>query len=104
MNYVRIDLPLFEHHEWSIPAALGARAIQRVAPAKYWTYVDYVFKNQEAIGKQSFDKVIEDFAEDNDISWAAIKPIYTSKEERQALLDQVSAAIRLGMPRSRPSM
>jgi len=97
ISYVRIDLPLFEHHQWAIPAALGARAIQRVAPAKYWTYVDYVFKNQEAIGKQSFDKVIQDFAEDNDIDWAAIKPIYTSKEERQALLDQVSRAYSAGI-------
>lgn len=97
VSYVRIDLPLFENHQWAIPAALGARAIQRVAPAKYWTYVDYVFKNQEAIGKQPFDKVIQDFAEDNDISWAAIRPIYTSKAERQALLDQVSRAYSLGI-------
>src|SRR5690349_21754046 len=23
VNYTRIDLPLFEHHEWSVPAAMG---------------------------------------------------------------------------------
>lgn len=97
ISYVRIDLPLFEHHEWAIPAAAAARAIQKVAPGKYWTYVDYVFKNQEAIGKQPFDKVIQDFAEDNDISWVAIKPIYNSKAERQALLEQVSRAFSLGI-------
>lgn len=96
-SYVRIDLPLFENHQWAIPAAAAARAIQRVAPAKYWTYVDYVFKNQEAIGKQPFDKVIQEFAEDNDISWAALKPIYSSKAERQALLDQVTRAYSLGI-------
>src|SRR5687768_7689774 len=97
LDYIRIDLPLFEHHEWAIPAAAAARAIQKVAPAKYWTYVDYVFKNQEAIGKQPFDKVIQEFAEDHDISWAAIKPIYNSKAERQALLEQVSRAFSLGI-------
>ncbi len=96
-SYVRIDLPLFEHHQWAIPAAAGARAIQKVAPSKYWTYVDYIFKNQEAIGKQSFDKVIEDFAADNDIDWAALKPLYSSKAERQALLEQVSRAYSLGI-------
>ena len=96
-TYIRIDLPLFEHHEWAIPAAAGARAIQRVAPGKYWTYVDYIFKNQEAIGKQPFDKVIQDFAEDHDISWATLKPIYSSKAERQAILDQVSRAYSLGI-------
>ncbi len=97
VSYARIDLPLFEHHEWAIPAAAAARAIQKVAPTKYWAYVDYVFKNQENISKQPFDKVIQDFAEDNDIDWNALKPIYASKAERQALLDQVSKIYAIGI-------
>ena len=97
MNYVRIDLPLFEHHEWSVPAAMGARAIQRVAPAKYWQYVDYVFKNQEEIGKRKFDDVIKEFASDNDLDWTALQKVYSSKTERQALLDQVSRAFAAGI-------
>ena len=97
MNYVRIDLPLFEHHEWAVPAAMAARAIQRVAPAKYWAYVDYVFKNQETIGKRKFDEVLNEYLDDNDIDAAAVKKIYSSKTERQALLDQVSRAFSLGI-------
>jgi protein-disulfide isomerase len=97
MNYVRIDLPLFEHHEWSLPAAMGARALQRVAPAKYWQYVDYIFKNQETIGKRKFDDVIKEFAEDNDLDWTAIQKIYNSKTERQTLLDQISRAFASGI-------
>lgn len=97
ISYARIDLPLFEHHEWAVPAAAGARAIQKVAPTKYWTYVDYIFKNQENISKQPFDKVIQDFAEDHDIDWNAIKPIYSSKAERQAILDQVSRIYAIGI-------
>lgn len=97
MNYVRIDLPLFEHHDWSIQAAMAARAIQRVAPAKYWQYVDYVFKNQEAIGKRKFDQVLQEYAQDNDLDLAAIQKIYGSKTERQALLDQVSRAFAVGI-------
>lgn len=97
INYVRIDLPLFEHHEWALQAAAAARAIQKVAPAKYWTYVDYVFKNQENIGKLPIDKVVQDFCEDNEIDWNAVKPIYFSKSERQAILDQVSKAYTLGI-------
>lgn len=97
LNYVRIDLPLFEHHEWSIPAAMGARALQRVAPAKYWQYVDYIFKNQEAIGKQKIDDVVRNWVEDNDVDWAAFQKIYASKAERQALLDQVSRAFTIGV-------
>jgi protein-disulfide isomerase len=97
MNYVRIDLPLFEHHEWAVPAAMGARAIQRVAPAKYWQYVDYVFKNQETIGKRKFDEVFKEFAGDHDLDLAALLKIYNSKSERQALLDQVSRAFAVGV-------
>jgi protein-disulfide isomerase len=97
MNYVRIDLPLFEHHEWSIQAAMGARALQKVAPAKYWAYVDYVFKNQEEIGKRKIDDVVREWMEDHDVDWTAIAKIYNSKTERQALLDQVSRAFAVGV-------
>lgn len=92
VNYTRIDLPLFEHHEWSIPAALGARAIQRVAPAKYWNYVDFIFTMQEAISREKFDEILKNFCSDNDISWPAVEKIYHSPQERAAILDQVSRA------------
>ena len=97
INYYRLDLPLFEHHEWALPAAMGARAIQRVAPAKYWAYADYIFKNQEEIGKRQFDTVLKEYCEDHDIDFAAVNKIYSSKTERQALLDQVSRAFALGI-------
>jgi protein-disulfide isomerase len=95
--YRRLDLPLFEHHEWSIYAALGAHAIQKVAPAMYWEYADFIFKNQEAIGKQPFDKVLENFCEDHDIAWAKVAPLYKSTAERQLILDGVSRAFDNGL-------
>lgn len=97
VNYTRLDLPLFEHHEWAISAAMAARAIQRVAPKKYWEYVDYVFKNQEVIGKRPFDEVFREYAEDHDLDWAALQQIYTSKTERAALMNQVSRAFAVGV-------
>jgi protein-disulfide isomerase len=97
VNYIRIDLPLFEHHQWAVPAAMGARAIQRVAPAKYWDYVDYIFKNQESINARKFDEVLRDYVADNDLDWTAINRIYSSKSERTELLDQVSRAFGAGI-------
>jgi protein-disulfide isomerase len=97
VHYLRLDLPLFEHHEWSIYAALGAHAIHKVAPAMYWEYADFIFKNQEVIGKQPFDKVLQNFCEDHDISWAKVQPLYKSNEERQAILDGVSKAFDNGL-------
>jgi len=97
IHYIRLDLPLFEHHDWAVAAALGARALQRVAPTKYWSYVDYVFKNQEAIGKRKIDDVVREWMEDNDVDWAAVSKIYNSRAERQAVLDQVSRAFAVGI-------
>ncbi|HEV8432774.1 MAG TPA: thioredoxin domain-containing protein [Thermoanaerobaculia bacterium] len=97
VHYLRLDLPLFEHHEWAIYAALGAHAIHKVAPAAYWEYADFVFKNQEEISKQPFDKVLQNFCEDHDIAWAKILPLYKSNEERAAILDGVSRAFDNGL-------
>jgi len=91
VDYVRLDFPLFEHHEWAMPAALAARAIEKVAPAEYWKYVNYVYANQEEIGKRkSFDDVIREYCQDRDINWSAVEKIYRSPAERTALLEQVS--------------
>jgi hypothetical protein len=97
VDYYRLDLPLFEHHEWALAAALGARAISKVAPAKYWNYVNFVYENQETIGKQPFDKFYQNWIEDNDINWKAIEKIYKSPAEKKALIDQVSRAFDNGV-------
>ncbi len=97
VDYYRLDLPLFEHHLWALDAALGARALSKVAPAKYWTYVNFVFENQETIGKQSFGKFLQNFCEDNDLNWKAIEKIYRSPAEKKALIDQVSRAFDSGV-------
>jgi len=97
VHYARIDLPLFEHHEWAFPAAMGARAIQKVAPAQYWKYVDFLFQNQEAVDKQKFDTVLKNFCEDRDINWTAVEKIYRDPAQRQALMDQVSLAFDNGI-------
>lgn len=97
VDYIRLDLPLFEHHEWAFQAAMGARAIQRVAPAKYWEYVNTVFANQEVLTKERIDDFVKNFVTDRDLDWNAVNAIYSSKTERQALLDQVSKAFALGI-------
>ncbi len=97
ISYIRMDLPLFEHHEWSIYAAMGARAIHKVAPAKYWSYVNFVFGDQEAIGKQKFDDVLKHFCEDSDIDWKAVEKIYRDPKEKALLLEQVSRAFDNGI-------
>ena len=97
VDYYRLDLPLFEHHEWALAAALGARAISKVAPAKYWDYVNFVYENQETIGKQPFDKFYQNWIEDHDINWKAIEKIYKSPTEKKALIDQVSRAFDNGV-------
>jgi len=97
VDYIRLDLPLFEHHEWALPAAMAARAISRVAPKEYWRYADYVYANQEEIGKRKFDDFIREYCQDRDINWPAVEKIYRSPAERAALLEQVSRAFDNGV-------
>lgn len=101
VDYYRVDLPLFEHHNWSLQAALGARALAKVAPAKYWSYANFLFENQETIDKatekQSFDVTFKNWIEDNDIDWKAIEKIYRSPAEKTALVEQVSRAFDNGI-------
>jgi protein-disulfide isomerase len=97
INYYRVDLPLFEHHEWALQAALAARALGKVAPAKYWSFANFVFENQETIEKQPFDTTFKNWIEDNDVSWKAVEKIYRAPSEKAALLDQVSRAFDNGI-------
>lgn len=98
VDYYRLDLPLFELHKWSLDAALGARAIQRLAPKWYWDYVNYIFSNQEVIDKMpSFDTVLKNYSDDHDINWTAVEKIYHDQNERMAMINQVSRTMNLGI-------
>lgn len=90
VSYARLDLPFFEHHDWAMQAAVVARALQRTAPSKYWPFVDFVFSNQEAITGKNVEAKIKEFLSDNDVDWKTIEPAWKSKEEKRALLDQIS--------------
>ena len=92
-----INLPLFEHHEWAIPAAMAGRAIHQVAPASFWLYVDEVFAQQETIGKAPFDVFLTGFVAKHRLNRAAVDKIYNSASERRQLLDQVSRAFGAGI-------
>jgi protein-disulfide isomerase len=102
VDYYRLDLPLFETHPWAMDAALGARAISRVAPAKYWDYDNWIYANQEEIDKahaagQPFEKILKDWCDDHDVNYAAVDKIVKSPAERTALLEQVSRLFDIGV-------
>ena len=95
--YSRLDLSIFEHHDWSLQAALAARAIQKIAPQHYWTFVDHIFDNQGVINKTIIDTVVRDFVEDKEIGWKRFEPLYRSSSERTALLNQIAATYENGI-------
>lgn len=97
LAYSRLDLSIFEHHDWSLQAALAARAIQKVAPQHYWKFVDHIFDNQEVINKAIVDTAVRDFVDDNGIDWKKFEPVYRSTSERNALLSQIAAAYDNGI-------
>lgn len=97
ISYYRVDLPIFEGHDWSLSAAVAARAIQRVSPDHYWQFVDYVFDSQSAIRKENLDTFVQDFIESNDIDAKKFNAIYQSPAERKAVIDQVENLFDLGI-------
>ena len=97
VRYSRLDMPLVFGHDWSLRASLGARAIQKVAPDKYWEYVDYIFTNQQVINADVIDSVVRDFCSMHDIPWSKVQPIYSSTKESKALLEQVGRAFGNGI-------
>lgn len=87
ISYTRLDLPLFESHDWTMPAALAARAIWKVAPEKYWSFIDYIFDHQQEISAASVSDVIRDWVEGNGISMAKFEPVWKAEREVKALLE-----------------
>jgi protein-disulfide isomerase len=97
VNYALVDLPLFEHHEWAVPAALAGRAIRRVAPDKYSQFVQEVFAQQGDVQTRTFSVFFMAFAEEHGINWNKLSAIYNSPLERAAVLNQVSGLFALGI-------
>lgn len=97
IQYRRVDLPIFEHHDWAMDAALGARAIAKVAPAKYWDYVEYIFEHQQEISADQIDSIVRDFADMHELDWSKIEPLYQSPAERRAVVSQVGRLYTLGL-------
>lgn len=89
IGYTRIDLPFFEHHDWTLRASLAARAIQKLKPEVYWDYVDFIFRNQDSITAIAIDKWITDFLQDRDVDVEPIRQVMNKSEEKRALIDQV---------------
>lgn len=92
ISYTRLDLPLFEHHDWVLDAALTARAIQKLAPAKYWDFVDLIFVNQPSITKANVQQVMSGFAEDLGIDWKSVSVEAAKPANKQQLLAQTGKA------------
>lgn len=92
IRYLRLDLPITDHHDWAMDAALGARAIQKVSPEHYWSYVDYIFENQPNITAQSIDGIVRDFVEGSGIDWETFVRYYESPSERNRLNRQTGRA------------
>ncbi len=92
IRYLRLDLPITDHHDWSMKAALGARALQKISPEHYWGYVNYIFENQPNITAESIDGVVRDFVEGSGLDWQTFVRYYESPSEQSRLNRQTGKA------------
>jgi protein-disulfide isomerase len=89
ISYSRLDLPFYEHHDWTIGPTLVARNLQKSAPDKYWQFVDAIFSRQEQITAKNVEAQLKEVCSDLDIDWKKVEPSLKSKAEKRALLDQI---------------
>lgn len=89
ISYARLDLPFYEHHDWTIVPTLIARTIQKTAPDKYWQFVATVFSRQEQITAKNVEAQIKEVCDDLDLDWKKLEPSLKSKSEKAALLTQI---------------
>lgn len=97
ISYTRLDLPLFQGHDWVMNAALAARAVQQVHPDKYWEFVDQIFASQDGINKGNVDSVLASIARDLNLDWKKVSAIASKPESRNALLAQAGRAFDSGI-------
>lgn len=97
VEYRRVDLPIFEEHDWTLTAAAGAQAIQKLAPAVYWEYVDYIFQRQTDLNAATIGTAIRDFAEGHDLDWKAVEREVNSPAVRRTLVARVGSAFTHGI-------
>lgn len=56
--YRAFPLPM---HNWSYPAALLGRCIEKLQPSSFWDYHDFIFANQETLGSADFESLPKNF-------------------------------------------
>lgn len=89
IEYRRVDMPVFEQHDWTLAAAAAGKAIQRHAPAAYWEYIDFIFQQQANLTAETVETSIRDFVEGRDLDWKTIEREMKSPLVRSALVAQM---------------
>jgi protein-disulfide isomerase len=89
IEYRRVDMAMFDQHDWTLTAAAAGKAIQRFAPADYWEYIDHIFQQQADLTAARIEAVIRDFAEAHDLDWKKIEREMSSPAVRRALVAQM---------------
>lgn len=97
IEFRRIDLPINTKHDWSMAASTAGQAILKLAPAKYWDYVDYMFKRQPDLTAATVETAIQDFAEGHELDWPAIRKEMRSPQARRAQTARLGALFSHGI-------
>lgn len=97
IEYRRADFSLFEQHDWSLAASAAARAIWKVAPERYWDYLDYIFQRQADLTGETIATAVQDFAEGHQLDWKKIEKEMNSPAVRRAIVAQLGTFFSRGI-------
>ena len=57
-----VDFPLTSIHPWAMKGSIAGRCTNRVNPAAFWDYHDWVYTNQKDITLENFDSKFQEYA------------------------------------------
>lgn len=95
IEYRRIDLPLFRHHSWALPAALYGRAIYHQSPEAFWNYKDRLFDHQGELNNFVLEDFTQGFAEGEGLDVERLMRESASEALKREILDGLGTAIAL---------
>ncbi len=95
ISFHRVDMPLFSHHPWALPAAIMGRAIWMQSPEAFWRYKARIYDNQDELNNFALEDFVRGFVEGENLDLERFNRDIASDQVRDQILEGLGAAMTL---------
>lgn len=97
VRMVYLDFPLTQIHDWSQQAAVAGRCVAAKSGEKFWAYHDWVFDEQPALAKTSFNGKFLEWAGKNGLDALQLSRCLEDPSVDKAVTASFQEALDLGL-------